>query len=360
MTSEEFNNDENKTPEEQNVLDRESVLNPFKANKKSRGAFGLVLMGLVVLALFFIFKGEDKPKDGLDKEPLAFEPAAKRPLLVPEEPPVIEKSLPEEDQALKQARLKSAIVVFGASSNASGSKSTNASKVEFTGSGNPDPNAQFQEGVGNDAAQKVKASFSSALGQTILSGKLIDAVLETAISSDLPGMVRAIVSHDVYAEAGDRVLIPRGSRLLGQYNSEVRKGQSRVFVVWTRVVRPDGIEVALNSGGTDSLGRAGLSGNVNHHFWQMFGTSMLLSIIGSGTANVGVQPTNPYNSASAYRQQVSEAFQNSASQALADNINIPPTINVKQGALIKVFVARDLDFSEALASLPTNNILVMP
>src|SRR5262249_25537642 len=138
-----------------------------------------------------------------------------------------------------------------------------------------------------------------------------------------------------YAESGSQILLPKGSRLTGQYNSQVAKGQSRVFIVWTRVVRPDGTQVALNSGGTDTLGRAGVSGSVNHHFWQIFGASTLLSLIGGATENVGVNPNDQNNSASAYRQQLAEGFQNNASGLLGGYINIPPTIEIKQGTPIK-------------------------
>lgn len=158
------------------------------------------------------------------------------------------------------------------------------------------------------------------------------------------------MNHDVYAESGNQVLIPRGSRLVGQYNSAIRKGQARVFVVWNRLIRPDGIEIAINSGGTDPLGQAGVAGHVNNHFWKIFGTSTLLSIIGAGSANLGVTPSDQYNSTSAYREQIAQSFQNSSSKILEQYADIPPTITIKQGTPIKVFVAKDLDFTEALAS----------
>src|SRR4029077_18659841 len=122
----------------------------------------------------------------------------------------------------------------------------------------------------------------------VLQGKFIDAVAETAMNSDLPGQVRALVSYDVYAESGGRVMLPRGTRLIGEYNTAIGKGQDRLFIVWTRAIRPDGIDIALLSGGTDPLGRAGLPGEVDNHFWTIFGTSALLSIIGARAATAGV------------------------------------------------------------------------
>lgn len=367
--------DKHRPPEEQSPLDRESILNPQGFRKKNFGVFGLILMGAAALLLIFLFNGRDKSKDGLQKEAVEFEPASKRQIIFPEAPPAPPppQNMPSEDdlakrkqeEALRLARLKSAIVVFGSQNSMSGSGRTAAvpqSEISSDplGGGSSDPNSRFQQDVGNQTVPKVKASKLGSLDQVILEGKLIDAVLETAIHSDLPGMVRAIVSRDVYAEAGDRVLIPRGSRLTGQYNSQVAKGQSRVFIVWTRAIRPDGIEVALNSGGTDPLGRAGIGGSVNHHFWQIFGASTLLSIIGAGTANAGVSASDQNNSASSYRQQLAQGFQNSSSSLLEGYINIPPTIEVKQGTQIKIFVARDLDFSEAFASVSKTLQVMLP
>lgn len=84
-------------------------------------------------------------------------------------------------------------------------------------------------------------------------GTLIPGILETAIVSDLPGQIRAIVSEDVYSFDGRRVLIPTGTRLIGEYQSEITQGQNRIFVIWTRMLRDDGVSVRLNSIGADSL-----------------------------------------------------------------------------------------------------------
>ena len=115
-------------------------------------------------------------------------------------------------------------------------------------------------------------------------GTLIPGILETAIVSDLPGQMRAIVSQDVYSFDGRRVLIPTGTRLIGEYQSEIIRGQKRIFVVWTRMLRDDGVSVRLNSIGADSLGRAGLTGHVDNKFRERFGAAILLSIVGAGAS----------------------------------------------------------------------------
>lgn len=353
MTDEKLNNDN----QQNNVLDRQPLLSSLEPKKKNMGIVGLVLMILAAILLFLLFNGKEKPKDGIQKEPVEFEPAA-RSIVLPPPPEVKIEHFQEKDELL-DARLKSALVIYGGQSAAATPQRVRSSS-ESGPTGPENPNSRFQNQVGNNTVPKVQASSVGSMGQIILQGKMIDAVLETAVNSDLPGMIRAIVSHDVYGESGNQVLIPKGSRLIGQYNSGITKGQTRVFVIWSRVVRPDGIEVALNSGGTDPLGQAGFAGKVNRHFWAIFGNSLLLSIIGAGTANVGVEPTDSYNSMAAYRQQSAEAFQNSASQVLGDSLSIPPTITIKQGSLVKVFVAQDLDFSEALGSVAHNDFVLIP
>ena len=167
-------------------------------------------------------------------------------------------------------------------------------------------------------------------GMTVPQGALIGAVLETAINSDLPGFVRAVVSRDVRSFDGSRVLIPRGSRLIGQYDAEVAIGQSRALVVWNRLIRTDGTSVDLESPGTDSLGRAGLTGRVDRHYWERFGPSFLISAISAAlTPDRGTQVVlGTAQAATAPQGQ-----------------NIAPTVTVPQGTAIQVFVSRDLDFS---------------
>ena len=184
---------------------------------------------------------------------------------------------------------------------------------------------------------------------TIASGELLPAVLETAINSDLPGMVRAVVSQPTYSYTGERALIPSGSRLIGQYSSAVIQGQNRVMVIWNRIILPNGITVQLNSPGTDNLGRAGQGADsVNTHFFARFGESALLSLIGAGAATAGVNNQDQNNSAAQYRMAISQSFQQSAEQSLQGTLAIKPTLHVHQGSSIHVFVARDLSFYEVL------------
>jgi type IV secretion system protein VirB10 len=171
---------------------------------------------------------------------------------------------------------------------------------------------------------------------TITQGTMIPAVLETAINTDVPGYVRALVSQDVRSFDGSRILVPRSSRLIGQYQSGLQAGQKRAYVIWTRLIRPDGVSVALASPATGFDGSGGLPGKVDTHFFQRFGSAMLLSVIGGLTTL-----------ASSGTSVVLGGGQNAAATALQQNGQIAPTVRVRMGEPIRVFTARDLDFSQA-------------
>jgi len=331
---------------ENSMLSRRWILNK-NLSKRDFGILAIFLMGLVMLVFLVTLWGKkDSGNIQLEEE---FEVMANRAISLPKEPPPVSKPSPIQKKidkkalALMDARLKSAIVIYNKNSKGNGQAADPNNRP-----GSLDPNVKFQELNGSHNVAKTEATTIGNLDTKILQGKMIDAIMETAVNSDLPGMVRAIVSHDIFGESGRRILLPRGTRLVGRYNSAIRKGQARVFMVWNRAIRPDGIEITLDSGGTDPLGRAGIKGKVNNHFWQIFGTSALLSIIGAGVANVGVGTSDQFNSMSAYREELANSFRESSSQVLERYIDIPPTINIKQGTRIKVFVARDLDFSQAL------------
>lgn len=208
-----------------------------------------------------------------------------------------------------------------------------------------DANTAYLASVTQTSAERAFAQRFSPQPYLIGQGKFIFATLSVAINSDLPGQVSAIVNQDIYGEQGRNVLIPRGSRLVGEYRSMLGNNQSRIFVVWTRVIQPDGISVMIGSEGTDALGQAGMTGDVNYHFLARFGTASLISLIGAGASTIGVNPDDQYNSMSAYRQAVAQAMSEQASSLLSNSANIPPTVHVTQGERVVVFVNKDLDFS---------------
>jgi len=196
----------------------------------------------------------------------------------------------------------------------------------------------FASRLGGVGGGPARAARSFDPQTTVTSGTLIPAVLETAINTDVPGFVRAVVSQDVRSYDGTRVLIPRSSRLIGQYQSGLQAGQKRAYVIWTRLIRPDGITVDIASPATDFSGRAGLPGEVSTHFFKRFGSAMLLSVVSGLTAV-----------ASGGASVFLGGGQSAAAAALEQDGKISPTVRVRQGEPIRVFTSRDLDFAQAPA-----------
>lgn len=174
---------------------------------------------------------------------------------------------------------------------------------------------------------------------TVTQGTLIPAILETAIDTNVPGYVRAVVSQDVRSFDGKSVLVPRSSRLIGQYQSGIQGGQKRAYVIWTRLIRPDGASVNLASPAVGFDGTTGLAGQVNNHFFRRFGSAMLLSVVG-GLSALGSGGASVV---------LGGAGQSAAAVAAQQDSQIGPTIRVRQGEPIRVFTARDLDFSQVPA-----------
>lgn len=246
-----------------------------------------------------------------------------------------------EKQLEAKKRIASPQVIFDQKSSgilpASGSSASNNSLT-----GPDDPNLAFAAQYGNNSVETARASQLENLNTLITQGTMIDGILETAIQSDLPGMVRAIVSEDVFSFEGSNLLVPKGSKLIGRYNSGLVRGQSRVFVIWNRLIRPDGVSINIGSYGADNLGRSGLAGHIDTHFFERFGSSILLSMINAGI-EIGINALDDDDAATVALESGSD-FSRSAEIALENSIGIKPTVNIHQGTQIKVFVGKDLSF----------------
>ncbi|ABC62740.1 type IV secretion system protein B10, putative [Erythrobacter litoralis HTCC2594] len=233
-------------------------------------------------------------------------------------------------------------LVFDASARAAGPEAAVApgTASALPGGGNASGNSanDFASRVGGVGGGPAQAARMVNPATTVTQGTLIPAILETAIDTDVPGFVRAVVSQDVRSFDGKNVLVPRSSRLVGQYQSGVQGGQKRAYVIWTRLIRPDGVSVPLQSPAIGFDGTTGLRGDVNSRFFQRFGSAMLLSVVGglgaiaSGGASV----------------VIGGAGQSAAAAAVQQDSQVGPVIRVRQGEPIRVFTARDLDFSTVM------------
>lgn len=171
-------------------------------------------------------------------------------------------------------------------------------------------------------------------------GAFIDCTLETAIDSTLPGMTTCIMATDTFGADGKVVLLERGTKLTGETRGQVQQGSARVFVLWNEARTPAGVIVPLDSPGADELGRSGLPGEVNHHFWERFGAAMLVSVV-DGVIQAGIQSSR-HDSTSIVLNPTST--QDVITEVLKNTVNITPTVVKRNGDRIQVLVARDLDF----------------
>lgn len=192
-----------------------------------------------------------------------------------------------------------------------------------------------------ESKDRVKASRFLNPATTVPKGTVVQAVLESALDSTRGGFVRALVSRDIASFDGSRVLIQRGSRILGEYKSDVSLGQKRILIQWQRLTRPDGVIIDLDSPSADPLGRAGTQGKVDTHFFQRFAGAFLQSSL-----NIGVQLA----ARAAANDTIVLALPGSIQQGMGVQTlqpdKIAPTVTVKQGTSVSVFVAKDLDFTD--------------
>lgn len=177
-------------------------------------------------------------------------------------------------------------------------------------------------------------------------GSFINCVLQTKLDSTVPGMTECRVSRNIYSDNGKVLLIERGSTASGEYQSNMRQGMARIFVLWTRIKTPNGVIIPLNSPGTDPLGGSGLPGYVDSHFWQRFGGALMLSLIDDAAKGYVASKQNSSGGQANFNfNSTTGASQTMAAEALTNTINIPPTLYKNQGEEIGIYVARDLNFS---------------
>lgn len=175
---------------------------------------------------------------------------------------------------------------------------------------------------------------------TVPQGTLIPAILETGLDSSHAGFARALVQRDIRGFDGSTILIPRGSRLIGEYAGNAAQGQKRAFIIWSRLIRPDGVTIALNSPAAEPVGGGGVKAHVNSHFFARFSGAILQSVLNLGVNLASRAAKSPVVVA------LPGALQGTTG-TMVQPAQIAPTLKVKPGTSISVFVARDLDFSGA-------------
>ena len=176
----------------------------------------------------------------------------------------------------------------------------------------------------------------------VQAGTVIPAALLTGIQSDLPGQVTAQVTEHVFdTPTGKFLLIPQGSRLIGQYDSQVSFGQKRVLLVWNRITLPDGKSIVLErQQGADARGFSGLEDEVDYHWWDLIKAAALSTLLSVG-AELGSNQDES-DLVRALRRGSQDSINNTGQQLVRRQLNIQPTLTIRQGFPVRVIVNRDL------------------
>lgn len=211
-----------------------------------------------------------------------------------------------------------------------------------------------------ESETSIDASYIADSSITIAQGKMISAILETAINTEMPGAVRAVVSRDIFGESGNKILIPRGSRLYGAYSSSILRGQARVQIGWTRLIRPDGVSLNINFTVSDQFGRAGIPGDVDNRYSSVISNSLLTSILTVGgvaaaqklinnnanstttvNQNQGITTTTT-NATNQAVYDVTKTILDTIGQIITNSIDLNPVIRIPQGTKVTVIVNSDI------------------
>jgi type IV secretion system protein TrbI len=173
-------------------------------------------------------------------------------------------------------------------------------------------------------------------------GSIIPAALLTGLRSDLPGLVTAQVTEDVYdTPTGRFLLIPQGARLLGQYDAQISFGQSRALLVWNRLIMPNGRSIVLErQPGADSQGYAGVEDQVDNHWGMLFEGALLSTLLSIGS-EAGAN-NNENALVQAFRQGSSQPLSQVGEQVVGHSLNVQATIPIRPGFPVRVIVNRDL------------------
>lgn len=227
--------------------------------------------------------------------------------------------------------------------------------------GDPYIQAMLAGMPGAQAAQPQQPSEPSTVAQFLANpdglmvrGTYIRCVLETRIITDVPGYTSCVVTEPIYSINGRRLLLPKGSKMLGSYNME--PAGPRVSVIWDRITTPSGIDVSMASPGIDNLGGAGHPGHYSAHWPSRMAAALMISLVGDAfayaAAEYGPETTTVSNgiiTQAPFESGTARTMERLANQALDKAANRPATVTINQGTVVNVYVAKDVDFAGVLA-----------
>lgn len=251
-----------------------------------------------------------------------------------------------ERQTLAEASRRSGLIAVGGSGQQPGAGTAQSGDVDPRAGRGAPPSAD--DGGSQTALDGLRQASQLGVSPAtrlpdrnylITAGTFIPCTLLSAMNSSQPGYTTCVVPRDVYSDNGRVVLMEKGTRLLGEYQGGIRRGQYRLFVLWTRATTPTGVAIALGSPASDALGRAGVAGGVDTFFWERFGAAFLFSLVEDASQIGRDQLSNNQG------QNITEVPSDSSATILRDTQNIQPVLKKNQGDNIGVLAAQDFDFS---------------
>jgi virB10 protein len=212
-----------------------------------------------------------------------------------------------------------------------------------------------QKDSGGGIAQANAVRYMHNKDKLLLQGTYLRCILETKIVSELKGFTSCVITEPVYSASGKYLLLPKGSKVMGQYGSSTPTGP-RLEVIWNRIITPDGIDVTLESPGVDNLGASGHVGKFKSHWGSRLASALLISLISDAfkyaAAEYGPQgetvTTNTSTTTNPYESETTSTLKQQAIKQLERNNARPNTVTIDQGTLINIYTAQDIDFSSVM------------
>jgi len=294
---------------------------------------------------------ENQPADAPSAAPIALDRA---PRSSGKGTAPVEETMPDEDRAppreptLMERRMSSA---------ESGSAQAPAS----------DPYVQamlggLQDNKAGEAAgerpqiKTTRAQFIANPDALLTRGTYLRCVLETRIVTDIKGFTSCIVTEPVYSLNGRKLLIPKGSKISGTYDTDANG--PRISVIWDRIITPNGVDVTMSSPGVDNLGGAGHPGDYNAHWGSRISSALMISLISDAFKYAGAKNgppsttvTNGIVTQEPFESNTARTMERLANQALDRSISRPATVTINQGVVVSIYVAQDIDFSGVVAGI---------
>ena len=194
---------------------------------------------------------------------------------------------------------------------------------------------------------KTEQASAAELGDrslVITRGSYIPCILQTQLFSNIPGQSGCVIPDDIYSDDGSRLLVARGSTVVGQYGQTLQNGDSRIAVVWERIKTTDGFVIDVDSGAADGVGTMGVGGFIDNHWSERLGAALLLSLI-DDAVDIAIARQRG-SGGTVYGNSTARSSKNVSQKVLNATINIKPTLSANRGARLMIYVSKDLWFDD--------------